>query len=379
VETIRIGIDARILGTPGSGVRTHTEDLINTLLKIDKDNEYILYITPNVDTLPLKKSENTPTIKILPSFTFKAIGKLTPIKNVLQDNLDVFHSPSYFLAKYPLSKTKFLTSFHGIVFEFYNEPSSFIGRAFWKSLARSSISAADQVIAVSERLKEEILWKYSIPETKVNVTYSGVSKDFRPLPPSFCTKEFYQRFGLSENNDFIFSLGGNSPIKNIVTLIKAFSILKQTYGFKGKLIIRRVSPMPDILQHLNLKINEDVLFLPQWMSREDVIALYGLSLFTVFPSLYEGIGAPVIEAMACGKSVIVTDSTAMSEVLCGAGLAVKNPGDPKEWASAMATLYSDVSLRKKYEQIGIVRSDAFSWENVAKRTIIAYRAARGYE
>jgi glycosyltransferase involved in cell wall biosynthesis len=348
--------------------------LIDTLLEIDNDNEYVLYVTPTVKTASFMKARNTPTLRVLPQYTYKALWKMIPISKIIQDKIDVFHSPSYFLGWYPwMPKTKFVTSFHGIVFEFYEEPQGLNARFFWKASARASAWAANRIIAVSNKLKQEISQTYRVSPSKVKVTYSGVSHHFKPILRSEIEEGVYNRYGLQENDDFIFSIGGKSPIKNIIILIKAFAIVKKTYGFKGKLILRRVEPICKLSEKFGLRQGEDVLFLTKWMQREDLVALYNLSLFTVFPSLYEGIGAPVIESMACGKPVIVVASTAMSEVLNDAGLTVQKATDPNEWANAIHILLSDPTLRKRCGQKGVELSSMFFWEKVASRTLSVYR------
>jgi len=372
---MRIGIDARILGVPGNGVRTYTEDLVNTLLKTDNDNEYILYVTPEVNTTSFIEAKNAPIIRMVPSYTYKKLWKIIPVPKIVQEEIDVYHSPAYFLfSKYPwMAKTKFVTSFHGIVFEFYREPLELKGRFFWKMAARTSAWNADRILTVSNKLKQEILEKYKVPSFKVRVTYSGVSHHFAPLSKKDIGTEIYSKYGLQEDDDFIFSIGGYAAVKNITTLIKAFELVKKTYGFKGKLVLRRVKPSFELLKKCNLKVGQDVVFLTDWMPREDLVALYNLSLFTVFPSLYEGIGAPVIESLACGKPAIVVASTAMSEVLGDAGLTVQEATDPSEWAKAIHVLLSDPSLRKTYGQKGIERASMFRWEKVADRTLEVYR------
>jgi glycosyltransferase involved in cell wall biosynthesis len=371
---MRIGIDARVLEDAG-GVSTYTQDLINTLLNIDDNNEYILYVTPQINAMQFDNLKNTPEVRQIPAYTYKALWKIMPIRRIIQDKLDVYHSPSYFLfSKYPwMAKTKFVTSFHGIVFEFYKEPRELKARLFWQATARTSAWIADRIIAVSNKLRQEILQKYKVPSFKVRVTYSGVSHHFKPLSKKDIGDEVYNKYGLQEGDDFIFSIGGESPVKNVITLIKAFALVKKTYGFEGKLVLRRVRPNFELLEKHNLRVGKDIVFLTEWIPREDLVALYNLSLFTVFPSLYEGIGAPVIESMACGKPVIVVDSTAMSEVLGDAGIAVRRAIDPSEWAKAMHILLSDPNLRKKYGQKGIERSGMFRWQKVAQRTLEVYK------
>jgi glycosyltransferase involved in cell wall biosynthesis len=360
---MRIGIDARVLESKGNGIRTYAEDLLNTLPGIDDENEYILYVEGK-GKLP-KNMSNKCKVASSPLFAKKGVWQLYLTKMLIKDKIDVFHSPWFILPiKYKLAKRPyFITTCHSLLTFKFDKPTV-IQKLVSGISGGITAYSADKIIAVSNTLKQEIIDTYKLPESKIAVTYVGVPKFFKPLHDEEMLEEIRSKFNIGEV-DIIFSVGGNAPRKNIFTLLKAFIELKKSYGFKGKLVITRFEPNIDLLKNEVIPL--------KWVNREELVCLYNLSLFTVYPSLNEGIGLPVIESMACGKPVIVTANTAMSEVMGDAGLVIYDPMNPHKWAEAMYMLASDSYLRKRLGEKGLKRSANFTLEKVALRTLKVYR------
>jgi glycosyltransferase involved in cell wall biosynthesis len=235
---------------------------------------------------------------------------------------------------------------------------------------RRTVRRAARVLTVSEFSRASILKVYGdLDEDKVVVVPNAASSAFRPISRESAGRAVCERFGI--RGPFLLSVGDLQPRKNQIGLIQAFSRLARAYPqLRHELVLAgketwfadrvraaaRESGMADRIRFLG--------FVPD----ADLLHLYNACDVFVFPSYYEGFGLPVLEAMACGRAVVCSGTTALPEVVDGAALVV-DPYVVDEIVRAIADLLLDAELRARMERLGVQRAAHFSWQKTAQKIL----------
>jgi alpha-1,3-rhamnosyl/mannosyltransferase len=234
---------------------------------------------------------------------------------------------------------------------------------YFEKYCLKQLSRAEAIITISEFSRREILNLLNIDPTKIHVTPLGIDQSFHPGRDRF--------EGLPDQ--YILFLGNLEPRKNLPGLIKAYQSLPQPIRRSYPLVIAGASGWHthELEKTLRLFQKGERPILTGYVSQRLLPVLYrGASLF-VYPSLYEGFGLPVLEAMASGVPIITSDSTSLPEVIGDAGVLV-NPCDPDHLKEAMMELLEDEKKRGEMAKKGIARSKLFSWEKCARQTVSVY-------
>lgn len=233
---------------------------------------------------------------------------------------------------------------------------------------------ADAIITVSQSAKRDILDLYGVPANRVHVVHEAAAPVFTPVLDRERLLRVRQRYGLSDR--VILYVGTIEPRKNLPTLIDAFAQRRRKGGLPHQLVC--VGPYGWLsgavgrqVEHLAL---ERAIRFTGYVPLEDLPALYSLAEFFVFPSLYEGFGLPVVEAMACGTPVITGRVAALAEIAGGAVVHVERL-DAESIGEAIAGLARDLDWREQLRSLGLARARAFSWAQAARETFKVYRHA----
>lgn len=398
---MRIGIDCRTILNPGygeaAGVGHYTFFLVSNLLKIDKENEYVLFfdnlLSKNAAEEMVSGALNV-KIKFFPFHQYKhylpfAFSHLLTSGAIEKEKLDVFHSPAYTL---PLAyHGKSIVTVHDLAI--YKNPKWFpgkflLGQSFsTKTLVPKSLKKADKIIAVSENTKKDITEIFKIDPGKVEVIYEGV--EFRNLPKKsettcgveseVCFEDLKIKYGLK--NNYVLFLGTIEPRKNIVALIRAFcdlisrdKNLEKKYqlilaGAKGWKYEKVFKEMGECLKNLGDK--GEVKYIGYVPGREKFSLMRGAACF-VFPSFYEGFGLPVLEALSLGVPTITSDRASLPEIAGQAAILV-DPGKVSEISGALGKILVDKNLREELGKRGTEQARKFSWKKCAEETLRVYK------
>jgi len=413
---MNIAIDIRSLMEPyRSGVAEYTYNLLNNLLKIDLENQYFLFYNSFSDISQNLPKWNKPNVKFIGfrypnkifnlSIKFLKYPKLDQLLFRTLDlklrnyKIDLFFLPNINFATFSPDCRKAITV-HDLSFERYPEFYSW-KRRWWHRVInpKKLISNSDQIIAVSENTKNDLIDLYKIPAEKIKVIYSGISQEFQPITNNQKLNQIRQKYNLP--NNFIFYLGNLEPRKNIEGLIQAFKILKSdntpvipARRIRGKNpeIYRNVQlttlrPDPEQTYNLQLviagppswsyhsiyrlayqsKFKNQIRFIG-YVDSEDKPYLYNLAKLFVYPSFYEGFGLPLLEAMACGTPVITSFTSSLGEIVGQGGLLV-DPYNPQEIAEAVYQILTDEKLKNNLIENGQKQVKKFSWEKCAEETL----------
>jgi glycosyltransferase involved in cell wall biosynthesis len=244
-------------------------------------------------------------------------------------------------------------------------------RIYLRAITRVSAHQASRVIAISESGRSEICTLLGVPSAKVDVAPPGVSPDFRPLPAEQVSI-FRSHRGLPQR--FILYVGTIEPRKNLDTLLHAYAQLPERA--EVKLVLAggtgwRSERLSALIEKLDL--SKDVMR-TGYISGDELPLWYNASEVFVYPSVYEGFGMPVLEAMACGRPTIASDSSSLPEVVGSCGILVP-PVDTTAWATALSKVLANPALRAELALKGRERASQYTWKNTAQATVDTYYKA----
>jgi len=235
---------------------------------------------------------------------------------------------------------------------------------FFKKYIPQFLKKANSIATVSEFSKKDILNHYKTDPEKISVVYSAAKDIFKPVTfeTAEATKEKY-----TDGAEYFLYIGAIHPRKNLVNLLKAFSIFKKRLKSNMKLVLagRLAWKYDSYIQNLKkYKFKEDVIMLG-YLSEDELVKITGSAYALVYPSLLEGFGVPVLEAMKCHVPVITSSGSSMEEIAKDAALYA-DPESFEEIAAKMMLVYKDENLRKELIEKGKVIADQFSWKRTAE-------------
>jgi glycosyltransferase involved in cell wall biosynthesis len=233
---------------------------------------------------------------------------------------------------------------------------------------------ADAIITVSESAKRDIVRLYGSQAERIHVVHEAAAPSFQPVRDRAVLARVRERYDLADR--FILYVGTIEPRKNLPKLIEGFASRRKSGQLPHQLVCAGPygwlsRDIEDLIDRLQI---EDAVRFTGYVPFGDLAALYSLAEMFVFPSLYEGFGLPVIEAMACGTPVVTGHVAALAEV---GGGAVEQVGhlDADSLGDAMVRLAGDRQRRERLSTLGRERAQLFSWERAARETLKVYRHA----
>jgi alpha-1,3-rhamnosyl/mannosyltransferase len=283
---------------------------------------------------------------------------------------DVYHSPYYLMPYWPGVPT--VLTVYDLISLLYPQYVSVQARLLFRWMMALALRAASHVTVISQATRGDLLAFYRLSPRKVRAIPLAANPAFHPQP-SEAVAALLARLNIPQR--YILYLGSNKPHKNLVRLIDAFSRITH-YASRFTLVIAGAwdTRYPEPRQRVAaLGLENTVRFLGP-VPEEDLSALYtGAALF-VFPSLYEGFGLPVLEAMACGVPVVCSNTPSLLEV-CSDAVLYFDPADVEAIAKALRQALADPDLRAELRERGLARVAQFSWERTARQTLHLYREA----
>ncbi len=281
----------------------------------------------------------------------------------------IYHSPGYILPRW--APGPMVATIHDLVPLQHPEWSQRESVAYFKLALPPTLKRAQAIIAVSETVKQDILDRFPIHPGKIHVVYHGIRPGFRPIHAPQVLEAVALRYRLP--GQFLLFVGNMEPRKNLEGLLQAYALLRQRSGTTAKLVVagREAWKYQRVYQTVHtLGLTDAVQFLG-YVPDEDLPALYNLATLFVFPSLYEGFGLPVLEAMACGTPAVIGNTGALPEIAGNAALLVP-PHDADALATAIQQLLLNQELRHTLTAKGLERARTFSWSQAAADILHVY-------
>lgn len=280
----------------------------------------------------------------------------------------LYHSPYYLMPYRPGVPT--VLTVYDLIPQHFPELVSARARLLFRLTTRLALAAADHVIAISEATRQDVLAAYPIRPERITAVPLAADPHFQPQPPATIAA-LRQKLNLPDN--YALYLGINKPHKNLVRLVQAWQTVHAAHPNAVLVIAGAWDPRyPQVRETVTrLGLDTAVHFLGP-VDDTDLPALYsGADLF-IFPSLYEGFGLPIVEAMACGTAVACSNQSSLPEV--GGDAAVYfNPTQVSNMADTIIQLLQDDAQRRQRQQMGLAQASRFTWEKTAVATLAIYR------
>lgn len=368
---MRIGYDAKRLFCNHRGLGNYSRDLIRILNLYYPENLYDLY-TPKIKIDFPVNPQNTKIIqpsgiyKLLPSSIWRSVGIKSDIR---RSGDDIFHGLSQELPigieKLPIKK---VITFHDAIFIRYPElyPSTY--RKIFTLKNMKSCRIADRIIAISEQSKQDAIEFFKADAAKVEVVYQGCNNIFRQK----ATKEGKERVKTKYNlpADYMLFVGAIEPRKNIATILQAIS--QEKIDIPLVVIGRQTDYTKELhKQAEDLNIQARVQFLHQ-VETNDLPAIYQLAQLFIYPSIFEGFGIPVLEAL-CSETPVITSTGSCFEETGGKNSLYVNPQDAEEIGVTLRRVLSDSNLRETMKKEGLLYSQKFTDDKIAQNLMSAYQ------
>lgn len=357
---MKIGFDAsRVSIREKTGTENYSYHLLRELLKSDHTNQYLLYLREDPPEF-VRNSSNVSFKKIpLPRLWTQA-GLAS---EVTFSPPDILFIPAHTMPVIHRPGLKTVVTIHDLGAEFLKEYHQFPQKLYLNKSTEFVAKFATHLIAVSQATKKDLIEKLGVPEERISVVYEGWDRDLFHRPDSSEITKVRRKYHL--DNDYLIFVGTIQPRKNLERLIEAFSKAKigldLVLAGKPGWLSEPIYGAPK-----RFGAEDRVKFLGH-VPNEDLSALYGGSRAMVFPSLYEGFGLPVLEAMACGTVVLTSQATSLPEVGGEAAYYV-DPVDTESISNGIEEIVINTKLRDRLLAKGIKQIQKFSWEKAAAET-----------
>ena len=362
-----IGIDAsRAIVARRTGTENYSLQVIRGLAHAGPEHRYRLYLREPAPPGLLPEGPNVEPVVLGPHRLWTHLGLAREMRRRPPEVLLV---PAHVVPLIHPAGT--VVTVHDVGYRFFPRQHTLLSRLYLDASTRYSCRAAQRVVADSEATARDLAREYGIPPGKITVVYPGLDPTFgRAGAPA--QDAVRRRYLLPR--PFVLYVGTIQPRKNLVRLVEAWARLPSSWasvdlvlagqsGWLAAEVYRRVR---------QLGLEGRVRF-PGYVAQEDLPALFSAAECFVMPSLYEGFGLPVLEAMACGTPVVCSHASSLPEV-AGDGALTVAPDDADALAAAMRRVLVDGSLRDALRARGLAWAKRFTWEETARRTAEVYRS-----
>ncbi len=277
------------------------------------------------------------------------------------------HEPDIWIQPYGFcsltTKIPQLLIVHDLAFLHFPKFISWHQRWYYQIFTKKFLNKASSIVTVSDYSKKDIIDHYQIKDEKIKVVKGAANTNFKSL--TWQEREQAKEI-FSGGKEFFLCIGGIHPRKNLMNLLKAFSLFKKWQHSNMKLLVvgRLAWQYEDLLEKLKTyKYREDVVLLG-YLPDEQLFTITGAAYALVYPSFFEGFGLPIIEAMQCEVPVITSNTSSMPEI-GGEAALYANPNDPDAIAKHMLHIYKDETLRGRLISAGSIQAANFNWDKAA--------------
>ncbi|MGJ1269369.1 glycosyltransferase family 4 protein [Sphingobacterium spiritivorum] len=365
---MRIGFDAKRYFHNNTGLGNYSRDLIRILSENFPENDYLLY-TPRLSS-KYSALEKLSDFR-LPSGIFHSIlpnlwRTKGIIKDLVRDNIDIYHGLS---GELPIglknTGIKSVVTIHDLIFIRYPELYRFLDRKIYTKKFEYACTNTDKIVAISKQTKLDLMEFFKIPEERVDVIYQGCHPEFKIKKSKSEQKQLTDRLQLPE--EFILNVGTIEPRKNALSIIKAIKDVDCPLVIVG----RQTAYQQEINHYITTHKMEKRVFFLEGLSMRDLSILYTAAKAFVYPSIFEGFGIPIIEALYSGTPVI-TNGTGVFPEAGGPFSYYINVNDSEQMSYAIQSVLSSEKMQEEMKTKGLAYAQQFNDEVLAQKWIKSY-------
>jgi len=375
-----IGVDARFYGPVGKGLGRYTQEIVDNLIKIDTDHNYVIFLSRhNFDSFVCDGSRIK---KVLADVTWYSWAEQFVLpKLIRQHQIDLMHFPHFNVPIF--CSVKYIVTIHDLILTKYPTVRAstlspllyYIKNLAYRLVIWTAVRRSQRIITVSQFTKADIVKNFKINPDKISVTYEGVASLTKTQPDASESDDYLSRYQI--NRPYLLYVGNAYPHKNLERLILVFKDLVKTDDLQlvlvGKLdyFYRRLVELAQ-QNGLRAKLAKKVIF-TGFVTDAELEVLYQRALVYVFPSLYEGFGLPPLEAMSRSCPVVSSDRASLPEILGPAALYF-NPESTSEMLRQIKQLCNDEVLRQNLITAGQRHIKRYDWHETALATYRVYQS-----
>jgi glycosyltransferase involved in cell wall biosynthesis len=358
----RVAVDSRLLGQKRLGTGRYTGELLNSLLDIARDADFVLIGPEKLDLSRLPKEASV--LQHIPAGLETLCDPLWEQYSLPTHLLgcDVYFAPTGII---PVARPcKAVPVIHDLGFLDHPEHFDSDLRGHLERWIRNSCLSADLLISVSRFTKDRLKTHYGIVQERIRVVHHGKTDIGFRSPSSPSSSRSLSKW---LRHEYVLAVSSFEPNKNLILLIDAFG--KVSRDWPGSLVLagragRELGAIRDFVRTQRMESRIEIVVDP---GDDELANLYQGACLFAFPSLYEGFGLPLLEAMSAGLPVIASRAASCPEVIEEGGLLLEDPS-PEAWAGAMTNVLTNPSLRSKLSQSAMARASTFSWTRAASET-----------
>lgn len=380
---LRVAINASPLLAPLTGIGNYIVHLGRALAEGDEVDVHSFYGGSLLHEPPTPRPAEV--ARRQRSLAFRVLKRVVPFGRELRrmqqrialsqafrrDGIVLYHEPNYVPVRYDVPVA---VTIHDLSWAHFPQMHP-ADRVRWLERGLPvAVERAGAILVDSAFVRDEVVGTFGIARDRVHLAHIGVGPEFCPHTPQE-TAAALQRFDL-QHGQYVLTVGTIEPRKNIRHALAAYAMLPPALRARFPLVVAGAKGWHarDLEAQLSvLAARGEVRFLG-YVDHRELPALYAGAAVFIFPSVYEGFGLPVLEAMASGVAVLASSRSSIPEVMGSAGVAL-DPENPEGTAASLAALLEDAPRREHLAREGRERSRAFTWESCARATIVAYRAA----
>ncbi len=388
---MHIGINAQLLSFSqnyrNGGISRHIRSLLTALAdwleKHTSNYQFSVFVNgqdvveqlaarhPQISYVPVSWPESRPVSRV-------AWEQLTLPSLLRKRHIDVLHSPANVLPELLPRNCVGVVTLHDLAFLRFPHVLTRAKQLYHRTFTMRSLQQARMIISVSESTRQDAIELVGIPGERVQTVYPCIAEHFSNVIGEKEIVAFRQQQGLTQG--FLLYLGTLEPRKNLITLIEAYARLRSEHAIPEKLVIAggRGWLYDAILQKVQtLGLTSEVIF-PGFVADEEQALWYHAASAFVYPSLYEGFGLPVAEALACGTPVVTSNVSSLPEagvIEGGPRALIIDPGNVEEIAQAMYKALTDQAFRQRCQALGPVVAQRFSAQAMVEQTVSVYEQA----
>jgi len=377
---MKIGIEGqRLFRKKKHGMDMVALELIRNLQEIDHENEYVIFVKPDIDDTVLEQTVNFRIIKLKGGF-YPLWEQFSLPRAARKEGCQLLHCTSNTA---PVNtRIPLIVTLHDIIYmesgylkilkgsgTLYQK----IGNIYRRLVIPRIVKMSNKIITVSHFEKNRIAQFFGIEgDSRLTAVYNGVSEHFKPVTDKNELNRVKTRYNLPEH--FFFFLGNTDPKKNTKGTLKAFSDFIQQTGTDHKLVMLDYdrSELEKLLDEIGDKILIDRIVLTGYVVNTDLPSIYCQCEVFLYPSLRESFGIPMLEAMACGVPVVTSNTSSMPEV-AGSAAFIIDPYKPEQITDALIQITSNSDLKEQLIEKGLKQAAKFSWKAMANDVLEIYK------